>query len=139
MPLIDRGVLQGVLVVQTKDPRNERALHEVDFEGSGFQWVDCQDANTGVLAFLRRGRAGAAPVLVVCNLTPVPRLRHRVGVPHGGWWRELANSDAAIYGGSGLGNLGGVQASGAGTHGQPNSLECTVPPLAVVFFRHEAG
>jgi 1,4-alpha-glucan branching enzyme len=119
--------------------RAEPALHEVDFESAGFQWVDCQDAQNGLLAFLRRGRDRSAPVLVICNLTPVPRLRHRIGVPAGGWWQELANSDAAIYGGSGLGNLGGVQASNEGAHGQPHSIECMLPPLAVVFFKHVAG
>ncbi len=119
--------------------RTEPALHAVDFDAAGFQWIECQDADTGVLAFLRRGQNGAAPVLVACNLTPVPRLRYRLGVPAAGWWRELANSDAQIYGGSGLGNLGGVQASTAGAHGQSHSIECTIPPLAVVFFRHDGG
>ena len=116
--------------------RAEPALYELDFEAGGFQWVDCQDAQNGLLAFLRFGRDRSAPVLVVCNLTPVPRLRHRIGVPEGGWWRELANSDAQIYGGSGLGNLGGVAALPGGSHGYPHSIECTLPPLAVVFFKH---
>jgi len=116
--------------------RAEPALYEVDFDNGGFQWVDCQDAQNGLLAFLRFGRDRAAPVLVVCNLTPVPRLRHRIGVPSGGWWQELANSDAPIYGGSGLGNLGGLQAMAAGSHGHAYSIECTLPPLAVVFFKH---
>jgi 1,4-alpha-glucan branching enzyme len=115
--------------------RAEPALHEADFEGEGFQWVDCQDAENGLIAFLRRGRPGTAPVLVTCNLTPVPRLRHRFGVPTGGHWRELANSDAQIYGGSGLGNLGGVDAQDAPLHGLPYSVEITLPPLAVGFFR----
>ncbi len=119
--------------------RAEPALYQVDFDAAGFQWVDCQDAHNGLLAFLRRGRDRAAPVLVVCNLTPVPRLRLRIGVPAGGWWQELANSDAQIYGGSGLGNLGGVQAGAEGAHGHAHSIECTLPPLAVLFFKHVEG
>jgi 1,4-alpha-glucan branching enzyme len=118
--------------------RSEPALHQLDFSNEGFQWVDWQDAQTGVLAFLRRGREGA-PVLVACNLTPVPRLRHRLGVPVGGRWRELANSDAPVYGGSGLGNLGAVDASGQPSHDQPYSLELTLPPLAVVFLKPDNG
>jgi 1,4-alpha-glucan branching enzyme len=119
--------------------RSEPALHEIDFAAEGFQWIDATDADTGVLAFLRRGRPGGAPVLVACNLTPVPRLQHRLGVPVGGRWRELANSDAQIYGGSGMGNLGGVHAEPIGAHGHAQSLPLTLPPLAVVFFKPESG
>jgi 1,4-alpha-glucan branching enzyme len=71
----------------------------------------------------------------VCNFTPVPRLRYQVGVPRGGYWRELLNSDAQIYGGSGLGNLGGVEAEATSIHGRPFSLAITLPPLSVLFFR----
>ena len=117
--------------------RAEPALHQADFGNDGFQWVDCQDAPNGVLSFLRRGRPGTAPLLVECNLTPVPRLHHRLGVPTTGLWRELANSDAATYGGSGMGNLGAVRADQASMHGQPHSIELTVPPLAVLFFKPE--
>ena len=117
--------------------RAEPALHEVDFGAEGFQWIEAQDAQNGLLVFLRRGRPGSAPVLVACNLTPVPRLQQRIGVPEGGRWRELANSDAAIYGGSGMGNLGGVDAEPVGAHGQAQSLALTLPPLAVVFLKPE--
>ena len=117
--------------------REEPALHERDFSSEGFEWVDFQDAESGVLLFLRHGRHGTAPVLVACNLTPVPRLRHRVGVPRGGRWRELANSDAPAYGGSGMGNLGGVDAEPIASHGHAQSLALTLPPLAVVFLRPE--
>jgi 1,4-alpha-glucan branching enzyme len=115
--------------------REEPALHQVDFEGSGFAWVDANDADTGLIAFLRRGRGATVPILVACNLTPVPRVRHRLGVPVAGRWRELANSDAQIYGGSGMGNLGVVQANAAPSHGMAQSIELTLPPLAVVFLK----
>ena len=119
--------------------REEPALHQIDFGAEGFQWIDADDGPNGVLLFLRRGRPGTPPVLVACNLTPVPRLQHRVGVPVGGRWRELANSDAQIYGGSGMGNLGGVDAEPLGAHGHAQSLALTLPPLAVLFFKPDAG
>ena len=122
--------------------RSEPALHELDSDPAGFSWVNPDDADTGVLTFLRHPRrdAGGHPlspggrdVLVVCNTTPVTRTRHRVGVPSGGRWVELANGDAAAYGGSGAGNPGGVEADPAGADGRPWALELTVPPLAVLF------
>ncbi|SPE33978.1 1,4-alpha-glucan branching enzyme [Burkholderiales bacterium] len=119
--------------------RSEPALHQVDFDIAGFQWIDANDAENGLIAFLRRGREGTAPVLVVCNLTPVPRERHRLGVPVAGRWRELANSDAAIYGGSDMGNLGAVEATAVASHGQPHSIELTLPPLSVVFLKPDNG
>jgi 1,4-alpha-glucan branching enzyme len=115
--------------------RAEPALHQLDFSADGFQWVDCQDAENGLLVFLRRGRPGTAPVLVACNLTPVPREQHRLGVPVAGRWRELANSDASIYGGSGMGNLGAVESAPLPSHGHPQSVALTLPPLAVVFLK----
>ena len=126
--------------------RAEPALHEVDFEPAGFEWVDASDTAASVLAFLRRPRLGAdghpvtahgRDVLVVCNLTPVPRSDYRVGVSVGGRWAELANSDAAPYGGSGWGNLGGVDAVDGGAHGRPFALPLTLPPLGVVFLAPE--
>jgi 1,4-alpha-glucan branching enzyme len=112
--------------------RAEPALHELDCDGAGFEWVDANDAVSSVVAFLRRGRAGA-PVLVLCNFTPVPRANYRVGVPTGGVWRELLNSDAADYGGSGQGNLGAIEATPVPFHGRPHSLVLTLPPLGVIF------
>ncbi len=114
--------------------RSEPALHQVDFDANGFQWVSCDDSETSWLAFLRRGRDGAL-LLVVCNLTPVPRHAHRVGVPRSGRWRELLNSDAQTYGGSGLGNMGWVNTRGVPLHGQPDSVELMLPPLAAVFLK----
>ncbi len=108
------------------------ALYELDFSDAGFQWVDRDDADVSVISFLRKARSGAPPVLVACNFTPVPRADYRIGVPRGGLWRERLNSDAADYGGSGLGNLGAVEARAVGAHGQAHSLSVRLPPLAVV-------
>src|SRR5690606_21269531 len=117
--------------------RSEPALHTLDTDPAGFEWVDTADADNSVISFLRRGKGGAAPVLVVCNFTPVPRSDYRVGVPAGGFWREVLNGDAREYGGSGWGNMGGVWAEGMPWHGCPRSVRITLPPLAAVFFRHE--
>jgi len=87
-----------------------------------------------VLSFLRKAKDGSS-VLCVLNLTPVPRENYRVGVPKAGEWREILNSDAAEYGGAGIGNLGRVYASGEGVHGRPHSLSIVLPPLAAVYLR----
>ena len=114
--------------------RAEPALHQVDFAPAGFEWIDCHDADHSVLSFLRRPRAGP-PVLVVCNFTPVPRANYVVGVPQDGYWQELLNSDATLYGGSGMGNLGGVEAAPVPAQGRFHSLALTLPPLAVLFLK----
>jgi 1,4-alpha-glucan branching enzyme len=113
--------------------RAEPALHQVDFEPAGFEWIDCSDIEHSVLAFLRKARAGQC-VLVVCNFTPVTRHNYVVGVPQPGFWRELLNGDATEYGGSGVGNLGGRMANPAPAHGRMYSLTLTLPPLAVCYF-----
>jgi 1,4-alpha-glucan branching enzyme len=127
--------------------RVEPGLHQGDVEPFGFEWVNADDADAGVLSFLRRPRwdtvaavdraAGAdvepRDVLVVCNFTPVRRDLHRVGVPVGGAWVEVANSDAAVYGGSGAGNAGRVEAEPTGVDGRPWSLPLVIPPLGVLF------
>jgi 1,4-alpha-glucan branching enzyme len=118
--------------------RTEPALHEYDCDPRGFEWIDCNDAEGGVIAFLRKAREPAHAVLVVCNFTPVVRQAYRVGVPGGGVWKELLNSDAPIYWGSGQGNLGAVIAEPDEHHGRPFSLSLTVPPLAVLFFKAAA-
>jgi 1,4-alpha-glucan branching enzyme len=115
--------------------RSEPALHELDCSPAGFEWVDCSDAESSVLSFLRKARDPGASVLVVCNFTPVPRWGYRVGVPRGGLWKELLNSDGRNYGGSGLGNLGGVHAECTPFHGRPCSVQLTLPPLAVLFLK----
>jgi 1,4-alpha-glucan branching enzyme len=112
------------------------ALHLKDAEPSGFEWVEAGDADNSVFAFLRLGGAGEAPVLVVCNLTPVVRHGYRVGVPREGSWRERLNSDAAGYGGSNVGNSGAVLGEPLPWHGRSASLSLTLPPLATLVFQH---
>jgi len=112
------------------------ALHELDSSPDGFEWVDASDRAASVLSFLRKG-PGGAPVLFVANFTPVPRHRYRVGVPAAGRWRELLNTDAEIYGGSGQGNYGGVEAEPVAMHGRQHSLALVLPPLAAVFLTPE--
>jgi 1,4-alpha-glucan branching enzyme len=114
---------------------SEPALYELDFEPAGFEWVDAGDFEQGVISFLRKGKSAGDIILVVGNFTPVTRFNYRVGVPYGGLWKEMINSDAKEYGGSGQGNLGGVKATTTRFHGRPYSLNLTLPPLAVVFFK----
>jgi 1,4-alpha-glucan branching enzyme len=114
--------------------RAEPALHQLDCEGAGFSWVDCNDAEHGVLAWLRRASADDA-VLVACNFTPTPLHNRRLGVPRAGTWTELLNGDASVYGGSGQGNLGGVRSAPVACHGHAQSIVATLPPLAVVVFK----
>lgn len=115
---------------------NERALHELDCDPAGFEWIDCNDSENSTISLIRKAKDCSETVLVACNFTPLPRFNYRLGVPAGGFWKELLNSDAQEYGGSGLGNLGGVEAEENPYHGRPYSLSITLPPLAVVFFRH---
>ena len=112
--------------------RGEPALHQLDFESGGFEWIDCNDTEASVIAFLRRARDGR-PVVVACNFTPVPRTNYPVGVPEPGYWQEILNSDAPTYGGSGMGNYGGVHAAPVPAHGRFHSLQLTLPPLGIVF------
>jgi 1,4-alpha-glucan branching enzyme len=114
--------------------RAEPALHQGDCHAGGFEWVDASDTASSVMSFLRRGDDGSS-VLVVCNFTPVPRHNYRVGVPHGGYWRELLNSDATVYWGSGQGNAGGVTAEPESWNGRPYSVKLTLPPLGILFFK----
>jgi 1,4-alpha-glucan branching enzyme len=114
--------------------RDQPALHELDCDSHGCEWIDCNDSDHSTLSFLRRS-AGGEVAVVACNFTPQPRRNYRVGVPHDGYWRELLNSDSEIYGGSNLGNGGGVQAAAAPHHGRPFSLSITLPPLALVVFK----
>ncbi len=115
--------------------RGEPALHELDFSADGFEWMDVNDAEHSVVSFVRKARSNDDLVLAVCNFTPVPRQNYRVGVPRGGWWREILNSDAAHFGGAGWGNLGGVEAAPIEQHGRYNSLSLTQPPLGVIYLK----
>jgi len=116
--------------------RSEPALHELDCHPRGFEWVAADDADNSVLVYLRKGEsADDRPVLVVANYTPVPRHNYRVGVPNAGHWREILNSDAPEYGGSGQGNLGGVDTTPIPYHGHHQSLNLTLPPLGILLFK----
>ena len=115
--------------------QHEASLHEVDFDHSGFQWIDCCDNENSVMSFIRRAKNPDDYTVVVVNFTPVPRLDYRIGVPDGGWYRELLNSDSARYSGSNMGNGGGVGAEYRPMHGFEYSMSITVPPLGFVLFK----
>jgi len=112
------------------------ALHEVDFESHGFQWIDCNDASQSTLSYIRRDKNGGA-VCVILNLTPVPRYDYRLGVPEPGFYKEIMNTDAETYGGSNTGNSGGVSAEDITWMGQPHSVRITLPPLACLVLRRK--
>jgi 1,4-alpha-glucan branching enzyme len=119
--------------------RSVPALHELDCEPAGFEWVDCNDWEHSILTFIRKGAGIDEYVLVGCNFTPVPREAYRVGVPKAGYWKEICNSDATEYGGGGVGNAGGVATQEQTWHGRTCSALITIPPLAVVAFRYQAS
>lgn len=140
-PLLTQGPfhqgLQRFVEDLNKFYQAEPALWEADYQMEGFFWVDCSDQENSVLSFVRQNKDSTRRVLVILNLTPVPRHRYRVGLPAPGFWREIINSDSAIYGGSNLGNLGGVTAGDYKVHNQPHSAVLTLPPLSVLAFRSE--
>ncbi|HEX2889019.1 1,4-alpha-glucan branching protein GlgB, partial [Vineibacter terrae] len=115
--------------------RAEGALHRLDSDPGSFHWVVVDDRAQSVFAFLRYGHADDRTILCVCNMTPVPRHGYRLGVPTAGLWHEILNSDAAVYGGSNVGNEGIVMATDVESHGLPASLTLTLPPLATVLLR----
>jgi 1,4-alpha-glucan branching enzyme len=119
--------------------RDEPAMHELDCDPAGFQWVDANDAENSVVTLLRHGKSSNDWILIVCNFTPVPRHDYRVGVPLDGYWKEILNSDSETYGGSGQGNFGGREADWWGSHGQPYSMRVSCPPLAMVAFKRITG
>jgi 1,4-alpha-glucan branching enzyme len=118
--------------------RSEPALHRIDFSGDGFEWLDIGSADISVIAFLRKAPGYGAPLLVVCNFTPVPRPNFLVGVPSRGVWREILNTDAREYGGSGWGNLGSVESVPVTTQGRLESVNLNLPPLATIVLRLES-
>ena len=128
------GGIQRLIADLNRLIRSEPPLHELDASAEGFEWIDANDSNQSVASYLRKGLRGE-PVLVVLNYTPVVRRGYRVGVPRGGDWRELLNSDAAIYGGTGVGNGGRVQSRASASHGREHSLELTLPPLGALFLK----
>jgi 1,4-alpha-glucan branching enzyme len=131
--------------------RNEPALHALDCDPHGFEWIDTHDADRSVISFIRKSPQGQETqtghgesesgrgdqIIFVGNFTPVPRYNYRIGAPRGGFWRELLNSDAVEHGGSGHGNLGGVEASPVPCHGRMHSLTLTLPPLGAVFLKSD--
>ena len=118
--------------------RAEPALHQLDCDGAGFAWLEANDAENSVLAWLRKGTGRrSTPVMVICNFTPTPRKTYRLGLPAPGRWKEILNSDAEVYGGSDMGNLGVIEAEEVASHGQPYSASITLPPLATLWFKLE--
>jgi 1,4-alpha-glucan branching enzyme len=119
--------------------RSQPAMHELDFNPDGFQWLDANDSENSVIAYLRQTHRPAETIVAAFNMTPLPRHNYRIGVPRGGYWREIMNTDAVEFWGSGMGNLGGVDATPVSWHGRPHSLNITIPPLAAVFFMCEVA
>jgi 1,4-alpha-glucan branching enzyme len=132
----DHAGLQRWVADLNRAYRAHPALHKQDFSPAGFEWIDGNDSDNSVITFLRWPGDGP-PVLVACNFTPIPREGYQVGVPLAGAWREILNSDAPLYGGSGIGNLGRVVAQPHPWHGRAQSLRLTLPPLAMVLFAPE--
>ena len=116
---------------------NESALHELDHEEGGFEWIDHSDAENSLFSFVRRDRAGET-IVVVTNATPVPRTGYHLGVPDGGFYEEILNSDAQVYGGSNIGSCGGIPSSDHEAHGKHQSIQVDIPPLATVLFKRRA-
>ena len=117
--------------------RDEPALWELDHDPAGFWWIEANAAEDNVVAFARRSADGQRFIVVVANLAPVPRPGYRLGFPTSGAWLEAVNTDAEVYGGSGVGNLGRVEAEPVGWHGQPFSAEVTLPPLGTLWVMSE--
>jgi 1,4-alpha-glucan branching enzyme len=136
--LLEQPAPQGIfrLIEQLNRVHRENlALHQLDFDPAGFEWIDASDSEQSTLSFLRHARDGQGSVAAVFNFTPVPRHNYRLGVPGEGFWEELLNTDAKEFGGSGHGNQGGREAAPIPSHGRPVSLNLTLPPLGAVFLR----
>jgi 1,4-alpha-glucan branching enzyme len=117
--------------------RETPAMHARDCEGEGFEWMVVDDRDNSVFAWVRRSGGGEPPVAIVTNFTPVPHLNYELPLPHAGRWAERINTDAKIYGGSGMGNFGAIAAVDKASHGKPASAAITLPPLATVIFSHQ--
>lgn len=133
-----RGV-QRLVADLNKLLQSEPALYEVDFDGSGFEWVDCHSREDSRLVYLRKAKDPEDFVVVCCNFTPVVRYDFRLGVPRGGRYREIFNSDSQFYGGGNVGNQSVLEASEPGAHLRPYALNVTLPPLAVVVLKPDAA
>jgi len=117
--------------------KNEPALYEVDFSPEGFQWIDANDAANSTFTFIRYAKDRSEFVVVAMNMTPVPRMGLDVGVPQSGYYQELLNSDAEVYGGSNIGNLGGIHTSDTHAHGFQQSIKLSLPPLGLVIMKYQ--
>ncbi len=140
--LLDNPLNKGVQRVVAELNRvyaAERALHATDSVPEGFRWAVGDDMDRSVYGFVRQTADGSEQILVLCNMTPVPREGYRIGVPRSGYWREMLNTDAAIFGGSNLGNGGGASTEGVESHGQAASLVLTLPPLATIVLKAPAA
>ena len=115
--------------------RREKALHEVDFDYRGFEWIDCHNYEDSTLSYIRRGKDPGDYLIVCNNFTPVVRQNHRLGVPEAAWFKEIFNSDSSYYGGSNVGNYPGVHGRAFGEPRPPGSIVITLPPLATVVFK----
>lgn len=124
--------------LRTLDHALAQSLHRLDCDPAGFEWLEANDSETSVLAFLRKDDEGRMTA-TVCNFTPLPRHGYRLGVPAEGWWAERLNTDAERYGGSNVGNGGGMRAEEVPAHGRPYSLSLTLPPLGTVVLELQAG
>jgi 1,4-alpha-glucan branching enzyme len=131
----ERKSLQLLVGELNRLHREDPSLYELDCEPAGFSWIDVSDADHSVISFERRARDLTDRMVVVLNFTPEPRHNYRVGVPFHGHWDELLNTDAVEFGGSGQGNLGGVEASPIRFQGRPFSLNLVLPPLGAVFMK----
>ncbi|HSB16717.1 MAG TPA: 1,4-alpha-glucan branching protein GlgB [Bryobacteraceae bacterium] len=127
--------LQALVRELNRIYRSEPALYEVDFQWNGFEWIDLSDVDNSIISFLRRAADPEDLLLFTCNFTPVPREGYRLGVPAAGYYREVFNSDSELFGGSNMGNAGGVNARPIPCHGRQDSIQITLPPLAVVAFK----
>jgi len=117
--------------------RETPALHQLDSDSEGFEWIDCSDSEQSVIAFARHGREPSQLAVAVCNMTPVVRGHYRVGVPRAGRYLERINSDADVYSGSGVGNLGAVDSEAIPLHGHPQSISLELPPLTTLLLTLE--
>ncbi len=129
--------LQALIRDLNRLHREKPALHARDCEAEGFEWIVVDDAEQSVFAWLRRGGPGTQPIAIVANFTPEPRYRYRIGLPTPGCWREILNTDAHYYGGTGVGNFGTIMAHGQPSHGFPASAEITIPPLGALYFEFD--
>ena len=118
---------------------SRKALHDLDFSYEGFEWIDFKDSDNSVISFIRKSKDSADYLVFVFNMTPVPRTNYRIGVPNRGYYKEVLNSDAEEYGGSGVGNSGGVHSDELQWHGRPFSINLTLPPLAVEVLEYSSS